>query len=141
MKPKFLRRTWKRYSKLGRGKKKKQVWRKPKGRHNKMREKRKGYPSVVKIGYKKEKKLKEEEKKKMVIVHNLRELENNKNAEKILIGNIGKKKKISIAKKAKEMKIKIHNLNLKKFLKKEDKTSTKLKEKEPITKMKGEKGK
>ena len=38
---KFLRRTWSRYSKLGKRRKKKQVWRKPTGRDNKMREKRK----------------------------------------------------------------------------------------------------
>jgi len=36
---KFLRRTWSRYSKLGRKRKKKQKWRKPTGRDNKMREK------------------------------------------------------------------------------------------------------
>ena len=52
-KPKFLRRTWSRYSKLGKQRKKKQIWKAPKGRDNKMREKRKGYPAVVSIGYKK----------------------------------------------------------------------------------------
>jgi ribosomal protein L32E len=40
-KRKFLRRIWSRYSKLGKKRKKKQVWRKPRGRDNKMREKRK----------------------------------------------------------------------------------------------------
>jgi len=129
---KFLRRTWKKYSKLGKGKKKKQVWRKPKGRHNKMREMRKGYPSIVKIGYRKERKLKEEEKKKIIVIHNVKELMQAEKAEKILIGNVGNKKRAEIAKKAKEMKIKIHNLNLKKFLKKEKKDK-------PVTKSKEEK--
>jgi len=54
---KFLRRVWKRHSKLGRGRKKKQVWRKPTGRDNKMRERKKGHPSVVSIGYRSEKKI------------------------------------------------------------------------------------
>lgn len=52
-KKKFKRRTWSRYSKLGRKRKKKQVWRKPTGRDNKMREKRKSYPKVVSTGYEK----------------------------------------------------------------------------------------
>ena len=50
-KPKFLRRTSSRYSKLGKGRKKKQIWRRPTGRHNKMRNKRNGYPVIVSIGY------------------------------------------------------------------------------------------
>ncbi len=49
---KFLRRTWTRHSKLGRGRKKKQKWNSPKGRHSKTREKRRGYPVSVSIGYK-----------------------------------------------------------------------------------------
>ncbi len=36
----------------------------------------------------------------------------------VIIGHIGKKKKIEIAKKAKEMKIHLQNLNIEKFLKK-----------------------
>ena len=48
---KFLRRTGNKLVKLGKGRPKKQVWRSPKGRDNKMREKRKGYAAVVSIGY------------------------------------------------------------------------------------------
>ena len=48
---KFLRRQAARYAKFGNGKGKKAKWRKPTGRDNKMREKRKGYPAVVSIGY------------------------------------------------------------------------------------------
>lgn len=110
---KFLRRTWKKYSKLGRRRKKKQVWRKPTGRDNKMREKKRGYPAIVKVGYKKNKKSQEE----TVVILNVRDLEKVGKKKKIIIGKIGKKKKIEIAKKAKEMKIKIYNLNIDKFLK------------------------
>jgi len=133
---KFLRRIWSRYSKLGKRRKKKQVWRKPTGRDNKMREKRKGYPAVVSIGYKKNKKLRGFiDGADTVLIRNVAELARVKKNKTIIIGNIGKKKKIEIAKKAKEMKIKIHNLNIKKFLKnlekkEETKTEKKTKGKE-----------
>ncbi len=114
---KFLKRTWNRYNKLGKRRKKKQVWRRPKGRDNKMREKRKGYPMVVSVGYKKKK----SERKNIRVVRNIDDLEKIKKNEMIIIGNIGKKKKIEIAKKAIKMKILIQNINIKKFLKKSEK--------------------
>jgi len=114
---KFLKRTWNRYSKLGKRRKKKQVWRRPKGRDNKMREKRKGYPIVVDVGYKK----KMSERKNVRVVRNIGDLEKTEKNEMIIIGNIGKKKKIEIAKKAIKMKIPIQNINIKKFLKKSEK--------------------
>lgn len=124
---KFLRRSWDRYSKLGKGRKKKQVWRKPRGRDNKMREKRKGYPVVVSIGYKKsEKKIKE----RKPIVMNVQDLRKVKENKIVTIGKVGEKKKIEIVKKAKEKKIKIHNLNIEKFLKNLEKKGIKKKTKE-----------
>jgi len=119
---KFLRRDWSRYSKLGKNRKKKQKWKNPKGRDNKMREKRKGYPAVISVGYKKNKKdFGKIENKTPKIIMNLNDLEKTKKNEIAIIGKIGKKKKIDMAKKAKEMKIKIHNLNILKFLKKIEK--------------------
>ena len=115
---KFLRRTWSRYSKLGKRRKKKQVWRKPTGRDNKMREKRKGYPAVVSIGYRSKRKSRDKlMDKKPVKINNLRELEKIKENEIAIIGGVGKKKKIEIANKAKEMKIELYNMNPEKFLK------------------------
>ncbi|KKL28864.1 hypothetical protein LCGC14_2370910, partial [marine sediment metagenome] len=35
----------------------------------------------------------------------------------VIVGHIGKKKKIEVAKKAKKMKIPLQNLNIEKFLK------------------------
>ncbi len=124
---KFLRRSWDRYSKLGRNRKKKQIWRKPKGRDNKMREKRRGYPAVVSIGYKQNKKTRGLiEEKKHVIIKNIKDFEKIKENQSIILGKIGKKKKIEIAKKAEEKKIHIYNLNTGKFLKKlEKQTKTK----------------
>ena len=115
---KFLRRVWTRHSKLGRKRKKKQIWRRPTGRDNKMREKRRGYPATVNIGYSTEKSERGKiEDRKPVIVNNIKELENVKNNEIAILSNIGKKKKIEIIKIAKEKKIKIYNLNIDKFLK------------------------
>jgi len=115
---KFLRRTWSRYSKLGKGRKKKQVWRKPTGRHNKMREQTKGSAAIVSIGYRSAKRLRDKlMDKKPVKIRNLKELEKIKENEIAVIGSVGKRKKIEIAKKAKEMKIEIYNMNPEKFLK------------------------
>ena len=106
----FLRRTSNRYSKLGKGRKKKQIWRRPTGRDNKMRERRRGYPAKVSIGYK------NAEKEKGVVIKSPKELERVDKKSIIIVGNVGKKRKIEIAKKAKELKIQLSNLNAKKFL-------------------------
>jgi len=108
----FLRRTSNRYSKLGKGRKKKQIWRRPTGRDNKMRERRRGYPVRVSIGYKKA------EKEKTILIQSPKDLERIDKKSVILVGNVGKKKKIEIVKKAKELKIKLSNLNVNAFLKK-----------------------
>ena len=125
----FLRRTWSRYSKLGKGRKKKQKWKKPTGRHNKMRWKRRGYPAVVSIGYQKDK----DSRKKILIIRNLKDLDSVKKGYIIVMGNVGKKKKIEILEKAKEKKIKFQNINTKKFLKKNIKVKkeNKIEEKKP----------
>lgn len=115
---KFLRRVWMRYSKLGRGKKKKQKWRRPRGRDNKMREKQRGYPRTVSIGYGNKKSLRGNIKGLNPIkIQNITELEQLKENDIVILGKVGMKKKIEIAKKAKDKKIKIINLNIKKVLK------------------------
>ena len=112
MAKKFLRRVWSRYAKLGKGRKKKQKWKKPTGRDNKMREKRKGYPAVVSLGYKKKKEnMGKIQDKIPVLINTFKDL-NKINAKNIaIIGNIGKKKKIEIAKKIKEKNIQVYNMN------------------------------
>lgn len=119
MPKKFLRRDSNRHSKLGHLRKKLQKWRRPTGRDNKMREKRRGYPKIVSIGYSKDKSL----KKSVIIIRNIKDLDKVKDtlkgtSELVIIGAVGKKKKIEIIKKAKEMKINLRNVNEKKFLKK-----------------------
>ncbi|MCL5018422.1 MAG: 50S ribosomal protein L32e [Candidatus Pacearchaeota archaeon] len=127
MPPTFLRRNTDSFSRLGKNKRKKQVWRSPKGRHNKMRLKRKGYPSVVSIGYK------TEESKKMILVNSPKELEKIGKEDMIIVGKVGNRKRTEIVNKAKEKGIKIQNINLKKFTKKmnkekQEKSSTEKKE-------------
>lgn len=128
---KFMRRSWRNYSKLGRKRKKKQVWRKPTGRDNKMREKRRGYPVSVNIGYKKDERLRGNINKKIpATIKNIKDLDKVGKNNIIILGNVGKKKKIELAKRAKEMKLEIHNLNINKFLKKAVKPAMKENNKE-----------
>ena len=145
---KFIRSKWRTYSKLGKKRKKKQVYRKPKGRDNKMKENRKGNPTKVKIGYKKQKAKKQEIKtiKSIKELSGLKEIKN----EKIILTKLGKKKKIEIVKKAKQMGIKFENININKFLKKieterqkkeEEKQEKKAKEKKQQRKEKKEEAK
>ena len=110
---KFLRRTWNKYSKLGKRRKKKQVWRKPTGRDNKMREKQKGKPAIVSIGYGSAK------REKIFVVKNFKDLEKIPKERIVVLGKIGKKKKIEMCKKAKEKGIKFSNVNIKKYLRQE----------------------
>lgn len=125
-KPKFLRRNWSKKSRLGNKRKKKQVWRSPHGRHSKTRKKRKGYPAIVQIGYRKDKREREMIKdSKPVIVQNIKELEKMKKGEIAIIGKVGNKKRIELAKKAKEKGVQIHNINVNRLLKKVKKKETK----------------
>ncbi len=116
---KFIRRNWTKASRLGKGRKKKQVWRAPKGRHSKTRMKRKGYPVKVMIGFK------QTEKEKPRMINSMKELKGIEKGEKIIIAKMGKRKKIEIAKHAKEKGIIISNLNVNKLLKKIQKAEAK----------------
>jgi len=118
----FLRRDSARLKKLGKNRRKKQKWRNPTGRDNKMREKRRGYAPTVSIGYGTDKKEKGKfDGKKIVRIMNMKEFEKLLKNEIALLGNIGMKLKMEIAKKAKEKNVAIYNLNVKKFLKKNEK--------------------
>ncbi len=125
---KFYRRNWDRYSRLGKTRKKLRSWRRPKGRHSKTREKMKGYPMPVEIGHAKDKKVRGKiQEKNPVIIYNANELNNIKKHEIVIIGKVGKRKKIEIAQKAKEMKISVFNVNLKKLMKTANKKTEEMK--------------
>jgi len=109
---KFIRRDYKRYSKIGKNRKKLQVWRRPKGRDNKMRERRFGYPKCPGVGYMSPKS--EHGKIKgltPVRVLNVKGLESIGKENIVIVGKVGAKKKMEIIKKAREMKLTILNLD------------------------------
>ena len=110
---KFLRQDTSRYSKIGKNRKKLQKWRKPKGRHSKMRNKRKSYPASPSIGYKSSRKeIGKIDNLYPKIVNNLEEL-NSVTKEHIVIlsSKLGAKKKLTLIKRASELNIPIENLS------------------------------
>lgn len=109
---KFIRQDSNRHSKIGRHRKKLQVWRRSKGMHSKMRKRRKSYPSSPGVGYKSPRKHSGKiQGMNPVLIHNEKELSKlGKNSAAIIAKKVGAKKKISIIKKAEEMKIKILNI-------------------------------
>lgn len=136
--PKFLRRTWYKYSKLGKGRKNKQKWKKPTGRDNKLREKRKNRGAVVSIGYKQP----EKERKEIFIVNTIADFEKIQKNNLMVLGKVGKKKKIEIIKKAQEKGLKFYNLkDANKFLESTKKEKVNDKKEESKKKDKSEKEK
>jgi ribosomal protein L32E len=124
--PTFLRRNAKRHSGLGKRRKKKQKWRYPTGRHNKMREKRRGYPITVSVGYQNDKKIKGNlEGKNPIIINNVKDLEKLTKQQIGVIARLGKKKKLVISEKAKEKGILLYNINPQQYLKKNKKKDKK----------------
>ena len=107
---KFLRRITHRYSRIGLRRKSRQKWRRPTGRDNKMREKRRGYPIVVSIGHRKV------NPNNKILIRNVKDFSKIGNSTLVEIAKIGKKKKLEIAKMAKEKGIKILNLKIEKIL-------------------------
>ena len=124
--PKFLRRNWSFHSRLGKGRKNKQVWRRAKGRHNKVRLKRKGYPIKVMIGFRTPKEGRDlVQDMKPVRILNVRDLDKVGKGQTAFVGKVGNKKRIEILKAAKEKKISVANLNIKKKLKSLEKVKEK----------------
>jgi len=110
---KFIRTDYWRMSRLGKGRKKLQVWRRARGKHSKIRRRRKGYPAIPIIGYKQARK---DSGKVLgllpVLVTNFKDLETIKSTQGAIISSrLGAKKKIEIIKKAESMKIKILNMS------------------------------
>ena len=112
--PLFLRRIHHKYVKLGRNRRKKGVWRAPKGRDNKLRDKRRGYSATVSVGYRR----KSTDRKEILVINNVNDFKKVGKQSEIFIGKVGKKKKLEILNKAKEMKIEFSNINVKKYLRK-----------------------
>jgi ribosomal protein L32E len=111
MQRKFLRSDTNRFSRLGKGRRKLQKWRRARGKSNKMRLNRAGYSSVPKVGFRTPKK--EAHKVQGMIpklVHNLSELEALGKNQAAILARVGALKKLELIKKADELKIKIVNM-------------------------------
>ncbi len=124
------------YSKLGLRRKKKVVYRRPRGGENKIRLNMKGKLRKVKVGFKNNRKerglIKKNGFKKIpVLIYNVGDLKKIKENNIGIITNIGNKKKKEISEyvlKNKENKIYLLNLNPKKFLKNMENKMRKTKE-------------
>ncbi len=104
--PDFVRQGYSRKKGLG------LKWRRPRGRHSKMRRKFKGKINPVTIGYRSPKKVRglDNKGRQWVIVHNTKELTWVK-GNVMIDGRVGKRKKVEIIKKAMEMGVSIININ------------------------------
>ncbi len=107
----FLRSDTLRHSRLGKNRSKLQKWRKPRGRHSKIRRKRFGYPRAPTVGYGTSSLLAGKiENLTPKLVHNVAELLTLKKENIAIIARVGAKKKLEILKQAKEKGIKIANM-------------------------------
>ena len=111
-KPKFVRYLYRRYKKLRRS-----GYRRPKGRHNKMRLRIFGKPRMVSISYGAPKKARglHPSGYAEVLIHNAEELENVDPATQAvrIASSVGTKKKLEILKKAEKLGIKVLNPRIK----------------------------
>ena len=116
MKRKFVRVDTYRHSRLGKGRKKLQRWRRPRGKHNKTRLKRFSYPIQPEIGFGSPKKNAGLVQNLIpVVINNISDLDKlSKENIAIISRTIGARKKIEILKKVSELKIKVANVGGKK---------------------------
>jgi len=111
MSKRFIRHDSARYSKIGKKRKSLQKWRRPKGRDNKMRLKRKSYPSSPTVGHKTARKdFGKIKGLTPVIIYNINDLKKINKGSIAILAKIGAKKKMEIIKYAEENKIKILNI-------------------------------
>ena len=114
--PKFIRGDSYRFSRLGKNRKKLQKWRRPTGTHSKTRRKRKGYPVVPQIGFKRANITSGKVKGlNPLLINNLFDLNLVKKDSILIISRkLGAKKKMEIMKIANEKGIKVLNAGGKK---------------------------
>ena len=106
-KPKFRRQEWHRYKRLG------EKWRRPRGRHSKMRRKLKSKPKMPNPGYGSPKKVRglHPSGYEEVLVYNPKDLEkiDPKRQAARIASRVGKRKRQEILKKAEELGIVVLN--------------------------------
>jgi len=110
-KPRFLRSDTIRHSRLGKNRRKLQKWRRPRGRHSKIRRKRFGYPVKPSVGYKTPRKSSGKIAGQMpLLVYNLQQVQALDKKAVIIIARIGAKKKVELLKLAREKNMTILNV-------------------------------
>ncbi|MEM2874030.1 MAG: eL32 family ribosomal protein [Candidatus Nanoarchaeia archaeon] len=113
--PKFLRQDYHHRAKI-----RDEVWRKPKGRHSKMRQHKRGHRASVKVGYRNPAKVRGLHKSgaEFVYVNTLADINKIHPPHQIgiLSANIGNKKRYEILKAAMEKKILFVNVDAAKFI-------------------------
>jgi|SRR3989338_4043035 len=111
MSKKFLRTDYMRLSKLGKNRKKLQVWRRARGMHSKIRRRRRGYPEMPLIGRRKPSKdIGKIKGLTPILVHNVKELNKADKNSIIIIARVGARKKLDILKVAEQTNLKIFNV-------------------------------
>lgn len=116
MSKKFVRAETVRFMRLGKNRPKLQKWRRPKGRHNKMRKKRAGYPGSPSIGHGTPR----EGSglimgKKPIVVHNMQELQSATAHNLIIFSRrVGAKSRMELMKHANEKKLTVFSRGRKK---------------------------
>lgn len=110
-KPTFLRSDTVRHIRLGKTKRRLQKWRRPKGRHSKMRRKHVGYPVQPGIGYKQAAPVSGLIKgKKPVHITTLKDMDSLQKGQLIIINRrIGARKRVDLLKKAHELHLSVLN--------------------------------
>ena len=119
---KFIRSGYWRFSKLGLRRKKKQIYRKPKGQGNKVRLGEAGRLTRIKIGFKRNKKLTgiiRNKNVRAVRVHTVDDLKKLQKNEIGVVAKMGARKKMILAEYAREHKIVLQNLNPRKLCRQE----------------------
>jgi len=118
MPPKFQRTKYRAYVKLGSRQKSKLKYKRAKGRHNKTRQKWRGRPAMVEVGYKNKCETRGLINNKMpILINNLKDLERVNKDNIVVLGKIGMKLKIELVKEIQRKNLEVFNLNIKKFLK------------------------
>ena len=112
MSNKFFRQDTVRHLRLGKKRPKLQKWRRPRGRHSKIRKKRFSYPKKPSIGYRTSKKETGKIMGKIpVVIENLKQLEScTKEHIIILARRVGARKKLELIKRAKDKNLNLLNV-------------------------------
>ena len=125
----FIRTKHYAYACLGKRQKSKRKYRRPTGRHNKMRQKWKGRTPMVEVGYKNSESIRGLINEKMpILISNVSELAKVGKNNVIILAKVGKRNKFEIVKEAKAKKMIILNLNSDRFIKQMEKKLSKYKQ-------------